>query len=123
MRPGREVEGTSVWGLLTAHLLQLGIRLRFVSQAGLHPDGCPCPKTVKAGPDVVSGPEQCGRLSEAPVSPLQVGPLWPALAPHCFLQPPPHTSLLPATYSPCRGTNMQGAGVAGVVVVEAADTL
>lgn len=36
MRPGREVEGTSVWGLLTAHLLQLGIRLRFVSQAGLH---------------------------------------------------------------------------------------
>lgn len=59
MRPGREVGGTSV-GASDSPLLQLGIRLRFVSQKGLHPDGCPCPKTVKAGPDVVSGPEQCG---------------------------------------------------------------
>lgn len=81
-----------MWGLLTAHLLQLGIRLRFVSQAGLLPGGCPSPRTVKAGPDVVSGPEQCGQLADAPASPLQVGPLWPALAPHSFLQPPAHQS-------------------------------
>lgn len=102
MRPGHEVEGTSVWGLLTAHLLQLGTCLRFVSQAGLHPSGYPCPKTVKAGPDVVSGPDNVAGSLRHRRLPCKWGPcgqheLLTASFSH------PHTSLLPPPAPPAVG--------------------
>lgn len=78
--------------LLAAHPQQLRInRHQAVGPGRQHPRRCPCPGAAKAGRDVVSDPERCGRLSEAPAtSPASGVPARPGPVPHSLLQPRPH---------------------------------
>lgn len=71
---------------------------------------------------MVSGPEQCGGSLRHRCLPCKWGPVASTSSSLLPTATPPPVSSLPP--SPCRGTNMQGAGEwLGGSVVEAADTL